>query len=80
MQTTSGQCLFVDELSGDFRANLNPIQVAKCDGSTGQLWDIITAGKHNNVPGTMLIVNTLVSHLHSRNYSLSDHAARLKPA
>ncbi len=60
VQTSTGQCLFVNELSGDFRANLNPIQVAACDGSTGQLWDVITAGKHDNQAGTMLIVNTLV--------------------
>ncbi|KAH8802635.1 hypothetical protein F5884DRAFT_475665 [Xylogone sp. PMI_703] len=57
--TSDGQCLFVDLLSGDFRANLNPIQVGSCDGSTGQLWDAITAGKHNNVAGSMLVVNTL---------------------
>ncbi|KAA8563943.1 hypothetical protein EYC84_011946 [Monilinia fructicola] len=57
--TSSGQCLFVDELSGDFRANLTPIQVAACDGSTGQLWDVLTSGKHNNVAGSMLVVNTL---------------------
>ncbi|KAF7880129.1 uncharacterized protein EAF02_007766 [Botrytis sinoallii] len=57
--TSSGQCLFVDELSGDFRANLTPIQIAACDGSTGQLWDVLTSGKHNNVAGSMLVVNTL---------------------
>ncbi|KAM3073592.1 hypothetical protein ACMFMG_004522 [Clarireedia jacksonii] len=57
--TSSGQCLAVDELSGDFRANLTPIQVAACDGSTGQQWDVITSGKHNNVAGSMLVVNTL---------------------
>ncbi|ESZ90046.1 hypothetical protein SBOR_9575 [Sclerotinia borealis F-4128] len=57
--TSSGQCLFVDELSGDFRANLTPIQVAACDGSTGQLWDVLTSGEHNNVSGSMLVVNTL---------------------
>ncbi|KAJ8068119.1 hypothetical protein OCU04_003691 [Sclerotinia nivalis] len=57
--TSSGQCLFVDELSGDFRANLTPIQVAACDGSTGQLWDVLTSGKHNDVAGSMLVVNTL---------------------
>jgi len=49
----------VDELSGDFRANLTPIQVAACNGSTGQLWDIITAGKHDDQAGTILVVNTL---------------------
>ncbi|TAQ89329.1 hypothetical protein B7494_g2308 [Chlorociboria aeruginascens] len=59
IKTSNGQCLFVDELSGDFRANLTPIQVAACDGSTGQAWDIITAGVHDNVAGTMLVVNTL---------------------
>ncbi|KIW31843.1 uncharacterized protein PV07_03436 [Cladophialophora immunda] len=59
IKTSDGQCLFVDELSGDFRANLTPIQVAACNGSTGQQWDIITAGKHDDQPGTMLIVSTL---------------------
>lgn len=62
LQTSTGKCLFVDELSGDFRANLNPIQVAPCDGSAGQQWDMVTRGKHNNQPGAVLIVNTLVCH------------------
>ncbi|CAD6444966.1 997f33c9-20b8-47c1-9e75-7ffa2b48a494 [Sclerotinia trifoliorum] len=57
--TSSGQCLFVDGLSGDFRANLTPVQVTACDGSTGQLWDVLTSGKHNDVAGSMLVVNTL---------------------
>ncbi|KUJ15139.1 uncharacterized protein LY89DRAFT_685954 [Mollisia scopiformis] len=57
--TSDGQCLFINELSGDFRANLNPIQVAPCDGSQGQLWDVITAGEHDDQAGTMLVVNTL---------------------
>jgi hypothetical protein len=61
IKTSDGRCAFVDELSGDFRANLLPIQVATCDGSEGQKWDIITAGKHNDQPGTMLVVSTLVS-------------------
>ncbi|KAH7346823.1 hypothetical protein BKA65DRAFT_284888 [Rhexocercosporidium sp. MPI-PUGE-AT-0058] len=59
IKTSDGQCLFIDKLSGDFRANLNPIQIATCDGSAGQKWDVITAGKHNDQAGTMLIVNTL---------------------
>ncbi|KIW47564.1 uncharacterized protein PV06_00252 [Exophiala oligosperma] len=59
IKTSTGQCLFVDELSGDFRANLTPIEVGTCDGSDGQLWDVITAGKHDDQPGTMLIVSTL---------------------
>ncbi|KIV85023.1 hypothetical protein PV11_00761 [Exophiala sideris] len=59
IKASGGQCLFVDELSGDFRANLTPIQVGDCDGSEGQSWDIITAGVHDNQPGTMLLVSTL---------------------
>ncbi|KAF2497064.1 hypothetical protein BU16DRAFT_560377 [Lophium mytilinum] len=57
--TTTGLCLSVDELSGDFRANLTPVPAAACDGSAGQSWDIITAGKHNDQPGTMIVVSTL---------------------
>jgi hypothetical protein len=60
-QTSDGQCLFVDPLSGDFRENLTPIQVGACDGSQAQEWDVITAGKHNNVAGSALIVSGLVS-------------------
>ncbi|TVY59414.1 hypothetical protein LCER1_G000599 [Lachnellula cervina] len=59
IKTGDGRCLFIDELSGDFRANLDPIQVAACDGSAGQSWDVITAGAHDNVAGTMLLVSTL---------------------
>ncbi|KAI9799312.1 MAG: hypothetical protein M1825_004805 [Sarcosagium campestre] len=59
IKTSDGQCLFVDELSGDFRANLNPIGVAACDGSAGQKWDIITKGEHISVAGAALFVNTL---------------------
>ncbi|KAG9233460.1 hypothetical protein BJ875DRAFT_44420 [Amylocarpus encephaloides] len=59
IKTSTGQCLFVNELSGDFRANLTPVQVAACDGSTGQQWDVITSGTHNDAAGTMLLVNTL---------------------
>ncbi|EDN92833.1 hypothetical protein SS1G_08698 [Sclerotinia sclerotiorum 1980 UF-70] len=36
-----------------------PITVAACDGSNGQLWDVLTSGKHNDVAGSMLVVNTL---------------------
>ncbi|KAH6653960.1 hypothetical protein BKA67DRAFT_592309 [Truncatella angustata] len=59
IKTSDGRCLFVDELSGDFRANLTPIQVAGCGTTDGQGWDVLTSGKHNNVAGSMLVVNTL---------------------
>ncbi|OAA61915.1 Ricin B-related lectin [Niveomyces insectorum RCEF 264] len=61
--TADGQrCLFVDPLSGDFRANLTPIQLAACDDATpaGQGWDVITAGKHIDASdNAMLVVSTL---------------------
>ena len=57
--TSDGRCLFVDKLSGDFRENLTPIQVAACGSTDGQGWDVITAGKHNNVANSALIVSTL---------------------
>ncbi|KAI1073564.1 hypothetical protein F5B20DRAFT_574696 [Whalleya microplaca] len=59
--TSDGRCLFVDELSGDFRANLTPIQVGVCDATAGQGWDIITSGLHNNAANSMLIVSTLTN-------------------
>ncbi|KAI8626090.1 hypothetical protein F5Y19DRAFT_232389 [Xylariaceae sp. FL1651] len=61
IKTADGRCLFVDELSGDFRANLTPIQVADCGSTDGQEWDIITSGKHINAANSMLIVSTLTN-------------------
>lgn len=63
IKTADGKCLFVDKLSGDFRANLTPIQVADCGATDGQGWDVITAGKHNDQLNSMLIVSTLVRSL-----------------
>ncbi|KND89101.1 hypothetical protein TOPH_06321 [Tolypocladium ophioglossoides CBS 100239] len=60
IRTAAGQCLFVDRLSGDFRANLTPIQMADCDASAGQAWDVITAGRHIDQPGQMLVVSALM--------------------
>ncbi|KAL2020845.1 hypothetical protein VTK56DRAFT_7938 [Thermocarpiscus australiensis] len=59
IKTSDGKCLFVDKLSGDFRANLTPIQVAECGSTDGQGWDIITAGEHIEGDNVMLIVSTL---------------------
>ncbi|KAH8782984.1 hypothetical protein F5883DRAFT_679828 [Diaporthe sp. PMI_573] len=58
IKTSDGKCLSVDKLSGDFRANLTPIQVTQCGAADGQGWDIITAGKHISTPQSMLIVST----------------------
>jgi hypothetical protein len=61
IKTSDGRCLTIDELSGDFRANLTPVQLAECGGpvAIGQGWDVITAGKHNDRQGQMLVVSTL---------------------
>jgi hypothetical protein len=51
-------CLDIDPTAGDFRQNLIPITQQPCDGSVNQQWDFITSGKHNDRPGTTLIVST----------------------
>ena len=58
-QASDGRCLFIDKLSGDFRANLTPVQLAECGSTEGQGWDIITSGAHISGDGGMLIVSTL---------------------
>lgn len=60
IKTFDGRCLFVDALSGDFRANLTPLQIADCGSSQiGQGFDVITKGKHNDQQGQALVVSTL---------------------
>lgn len=60
IKTSDGKCLSVDPLSGDFRANLTPVQIADCGSTDGQGWDIIISGKHHsNEKGRILIVSTL---------------------
>ncbi|KAF7343071.1 Sugar transporter [Mycena venus] len=59
--TSDGRCLSVDPFSGDFRENLTPVNVATCDGSKNQTWDVITSGVHNNVKGQALIVSSLTN-------------------
>ncbi|KAJ6521033.1 hypothetical protein B0H19DRAFT_860728, partial [Mycena capillaripes] len=59
IKTSDGKCLSVTANSGDFRENLIPVKVAACDGSAGQKFDVITAGKHNDQKGTALFVSTL---------------------
>lgn len=57
IKSAGGQCLFIDPTAGDFRENLIPVQLRACDGSANQQFDIITKGKHNNSPGSMLVVS-----------------------
>lgn len=57
--TSDGKCLSVDKLSGDFRANLTPVQVVDCGSTDGEGWDIITSGVHNDRDGQALVVSTL---------------------
>ncbi|KAH8835126.1 hypothetical protein DL96DRAFT_1675277 [Flagelloscypha sp. PMI_526] len=60
LKTSDGKCLQAVSGTGDFRNNLVPITIADCDGSDGQKWDLITSGKHDNVDGAALIVNTAI--------------------
>ncbi|KAK7019321.1 sugar transporter [Favolaschia claudopus] len=60
IKTSDGQCLSVTSGTGDFRENLVPVKIAKCDGSAGQKWDVITKGKHNDQAGTALFVSSLI--------------------
>jgi len=59
VKTADGKCWSVSATAGNFRENLIPIEVKTCDGGPGQRWDVITQGKHDNVPGTALIVSSL---------------------
>ncbi|KAL7791834.1 hypothetical protein V8C37DRAFT_381496 [Trichoderma ceciliae] len=59
IKTSDGKCLRVNPLSGDFRANLTPIQITDCGSAQGQGWDVITSGVHNDQKGQALIVSTL---------------------
>lgn len=69
---SNGQCLTVNANSGDNRENLIPVTIQDCDGDAGQQWDVITAGVHNNVPGTALFVSTLVSMIYAAYASVQD--------
>ncbi|KAM3506273.1 hypothetical protein MY11210_007625 [Beauveria gryllotalpidicola] len=60
IKTADDRCLFVDILSGDFRANLTPLQIADCGSvSAGQGFDVVTKGKHNDKQDQALVVSTL---------------------
>lgn len=59
IKSSSGQCLTIDASAGDFRENLIPITLSACTGSAGQQFDFITAGEHNNIANSTLIVSTL---------------------
>ncbi|OAA36397.1 Ricin B lectin [Beauveria brongniartii RCEF 3172] len=60
IKTADDRCLFVDVLSGDFRANLTPLQIADCSSvSAGQGFDVVTKGKHTDKQDQALVVSTL---------------------
>ncbi|KAI0676713.1 hypothetical protein C8Q78DRAFT_962132 [Trametes maxima] len=59
LQTSDGRCVFIDILSGDFRANLLPLQVGACGSTDGEGWDVITKGIHNDQAGQALVVSSL---------------------
>ncbi|CAK5282392.1 unnamed protein product [Mycena citricolor] len=59
IKDSTGKCLAVNPLAGDFRENLIPVDVVACDGSAGQKWDFITKGVHNDQANSALIVSSL---------------------
>ncbi|KAJ7885097.1 hypothetical protein B0H14DRAFT_2338844, partial [Mycena olivaceomarginata] len=60
--TSDGKCLSIDPFSGDFRENLTPVNVAACDGSKNQTWDVITAWcPQQLLQGQALIVSSLTN-------------------
>jgi hypothetical protein len=61
VKSADGKCLFIDPTAGDFRENLIPIQLKACDGSANTKFDFITAGKHNNVANSTLVVSSLTN-------------------
>lgn len=65
IKSSDGQCLFIDPAAGDFRENLIPVKLKQCDGSAGEKFDIITAGKHISQPKSMLVVSTAVRMRHA---------------
>jgi len=61
IKDSTGNCLTIDPTAGDFRENLIPITVQACTGAAGQQFDFITAGVHNNVANSTLIVSSLMN-------------------
>lgn len=62
LQSSTGQCLFIDPTAGDFRQNIIPVAVRDCTGSPGENFDFVTAGRHNDdTNGATLIVSSLMN-------------------
>jgi hypothetical protein len=61
VKSADGLCLFIDPTAGDFRQNLIPIALEECHGSLNEKFDFITAGAHNNVANSTLIVSSLTN-------------------
>lgn len=61
IKSSTGKCLFIDPLAGDFRQNLIPIKVQTCTGSANEKFDFITKGVHNNVANSTLVVSSLTN-------------------
>ncbi|CAM1510186.1 Fc.00g005210.m01.CDS01 [Cosmosporella sp. VM-42] len=62
IRAPDGRCLFIDPTAGDFRENLIPVQLVKCDEEPNQKFDIVTKGKHNDGnAGKALLVSVLTN-------------------
>lgn len=61
IKDSTGNCLSVDPLAGDFRQNLIPVTVGACKGGEGEKWDVVSKGVHLADQGAVLVVSSLVS-------------------
>ncbi|KAF1739791.1 hypothetical protein CRV24_001727 [Beauveria bassiana] len=62
LRAPDGRCLSLDPTAGDFRQNLIPVGLATCSEDSGQKFDVVTRGKHNDgKDGKALLVSVLTN-------------------
>ncbi|KAM3498630.1 hypothetical protein MY10362_008064 [Beauveria mimosiformis] len=62
LRASDGRCLSLDPTAGDFRQNLIPVGLATCSEDSGQKFDVVTRGKHNDgKDGKALLVSVLTN-------------------
>ena len=67
-----------DVITGDFRQNLMVVREATCNGGAAQQWDFITAGLHNDRPGTTLIVSSSIVRISVPTLLTGSHVVLLR--
>ncbi|KAM3470126.1 hypothetical protein MY8738_009867 [Beauveria namnaoensis] len=62
LRAPDGRCLSLDPTAGDSRQNLIPVGLATCSEDSGQKFDVVTRGKHNDgKDGKALLVSVLTN-------------------